>query len=172
MVLETIPEEPEDEHVDLFNLPDGEGAPSRGAIWRSVSAPSRFRFDSDAAAEQRREHVIIPSNQKARHKQGDDTQGEASKLRIHESCWTTKTPAKADNQPLYSSNRNANLTMSADNHDHRPPHGSPWQRCVESISCRNNHRRIGRKNPPLSWPSLPDPQNGRWLGVCFSCSTM
>ncbi|KAE8549886.1 hypothetical protein EYB25_008410 [Talaromyces marneffei] len=56
MVLEMIPEEPEDEYVDLFNLPEGEGAPPKRAGLRSRSGPSRFWFENDAAAE-RRQHI-------------------------------------------------------------------------------------------------------------------
>jgi hypothetical protein len=63
MVLEPILEEPEDEYVDLFDLPEGEEAPPRRTGRRSLSAPSRVRFENDAAAE-RREHVIIPSVRK------------------------------------------------------------------------------------------------------------
>ncbi|KUL87133.1 hypothetical protein ZTR_05619 [Talaromyces verruculosus] len=57
MVLEPILEEPEDEYVDLFNLSDGEGAPPRPAVWRSLSGPSQFYFQNDAASEQKREHI-------------------------------------------------------------------------------------------------------------------
>lgn len=63
MVLEPIPEEPEDEFVDLFNLSEEEGAPPKRAVWRSLSAPSRFHWENDAAAEGRA-HLIIPENQK------------------------------------------------------------------------------------------------------------
>lgn len=68
MALEPISEVPEDEYVDLFNLSDGEGAPLRRTLWRSLSGPSRFRFDNDSAAEQRREHVTAPPNRKEEHK--------------------------------------------------------------------------------------------------------
>jgi hypothetical protein len=64
MVLEPIPEEPEDEFVDLFNLSEREGAPPKRAVWRSLSAPSRFHFENNAADAERQAHLIIPESQK------------------------------------------------------------------------------------------------------------
>lgn len=106
MFLEPILEEPEDEYVDLFNPSDGEGALPRPAVWRSLSGPSRFRFDNDAAAERRRDHVITLKNKpkkkaqkntKARKKETEESKQE---LRLHKSCWTLKTPAKTEDQPV------------------------------------------------------------------------
>jgi hypothetical protein len=43
---------------------------------------------------------------------------------------------------------------------------------VEGIPRRNNQRRRRRDSVRASWPSVPNPENGRWLRICFPRCSM
>ena len=70
MVLEPIPEEPEDDSVDFFNRSDGEIPPStrRGRrVLRSLSAPSRVYSGDDTAVAQKEEQNIKEGGERENH---------------------------------------------------------------------------------------------------------